>query len=121
MINKEFKGEVKIAIGEFELFDEEVNNKNEAAEKCIKNGINTELKEIINDEAVEKKLESLTKNVKALQFATLAICNTFNLQHLQFATLLICNTRNLQHAQFATCAICNTCNLQHVQFATHAI
>ena len=67
MINKEFKGEVKIAIGEFELFDEEVKNKIQAAEKRIKDGINTELKEIINDEAVEKKLESLTKNVKDLQ------------------------------------------------------
>ena len=105
MITKEFKGEVKIAIGEFELFDEEVNNKNEAAEKCIKNGINTELKEIINDEAVGKKLESLKKNVKALQFATLAICNTCNFQHLQFATLVICNTYNLQFLQFATHAI----------------
>ena len=78
----------------FDDFDEEVNNKIEAAEKRIKDGINTELKEIINDEAVEKKLESLAKNVKALQFASLAICNTFNLQHLQFATLVICKTCN---------------------------
>ena len=54
----------------------------------------------------------------ALQFATLASCNTCNLQHLQFAKLAICNTCNMQHLQFTTPKICNTCDLKNTPIST---
>ena len=71
VINKELKDKVRTAIGnlngEFHLFDENLNSRIEATEKHIKNGINDDFKEIINDEAVDKKLQCLTKTVKDLQ------------------------------------------------------
>ena len=48
-------------------------------------------------------------SLQHMQFATHAICITYNVQHVQFATCAVCNTFNLKHMQFVTCAICNRC------------
>ena len=66
-LKDEVKSEIAIMNGKFVGLDDKVNYKIENAEKCIKIGINDEFKEIINDEAVDKKLESLTKNIKDFQ------------------------------------------------------
>ena len=71
IMNRKLKDEVSSATanmnGEFVELDDKVNDKIEDAEKSIKNGMNDDFKGIFHDESVDKKLETLTKNVKNLK------------------------------------------------------
>ena len=50
--------------GEFVGMDDKVNDKIKEDEKRIKDGINDDFKEIINDESGDKKFEALIKDVE---------------------------------------------------------
>ena len=69
IMNKELKDEMKSTIANLKVVgqDDKFNDQIEGAERSIKNAINDELEEIINDETIDKKLENLTKNAKHLK------------------------------------------------------